>query len=83
MTYQKTGLYLMTVKVVFINKVKKSNHIISNLIAMFLMTSSIVINMPTRISLAAETMTSFLPWLANLNIKRKVMSMFENKKYCC
>ena len=50
-------------------------------IAMFLVTSSIVINMPTRTWLAVETITSFVPWLANLNIKRNVTSMFENKKY--
>ena len=47
---------------------------------MFLVTSPIVINMPTRTQLAVETMTSFVPWLANLNIKRNVTSMFVNKE---
>ena len=51
------------------------------LIAMFLVTSPIVINMHTRTQLAVETMTSFVPWLVNLNIKRNVTSMFVNKKY--
>ena len=51
------------------------------LIAMFLVTSPIVVNMPTRTQLAVETMTSFVPWLANLNIKGNVTSMFVNKKY--
>ena len=46
---------------------------------MFLVTSRIVINMPTRTELAVETITSFVPWLANLNIKRNVTSMFVNK----
>ena len=50
-------------------------------IAMFLVTSPIVINMPTRTQLAVGTMISFVPWLANLNIKRNVTSMFVNKKY--
>ena len=45
--------------------------------------SPIVIHQPNRTSLAAETITSFLSWLANLNIKRKVMSLFVNMKYCC
>ena len=71
MTYQKTGVYLMTVNIAVTY--------FSNLIGMFLVTSPIVINMPTTTSLAAETMTSFLPWLANLNVKRKVTSMFVNK----
>ena len=49
-------------------------------IAMFLVTSPIVI-VPTRTQLAVETITSFVPWLANLNIKRNVTSTFVNKKY--
>ena len=48
---------------------------------MFLVTSRIVNNMPTRTKLAVETITSFVPWLENLNIKRNVTSMFVNKKY--
>ena len=31
--------------------------------------------------MAVEAMTCFVPWLANLNIKRNVMSIFVNKKY--
>ena len=50
-------------------------------VGMFLVTSPIFINMPTRTQLAVETITSFVPWLANLNIKRNVTSMFVNKKY--
>ena len=41
-------------------------------IAMFLVTSPIVINVPTRGLLAVETMHAIVQWLANLNIKRKV-----------
>ena len=50
-------------------------------IAMFLVTSPIVINVPTRGLLAVETMHAIVQWLANLNIKRNMTSMFENKKY--
>ena len=39
-------------------------------IAMFLVTSPIVINVPTRGLLAVETMHAIVQWLANLNIKR-------------
>ena len=60
---------------------------------MFLVTSPIVINVPTRGLLAVETMHAIVRWLANLNIKRNMTSMFVNKKhryrdylpdmYCC
>ena len=50
-------------------------------IAMFLVTSLIVINVPTRGLLAVETMTSFVQRFANLNIKRNLTSVFVNKKY--
>ena len=50
-------------------------------IAMFLVTSPIVINVPTRGLLAVETMHAIVQWLANLNIKRNMMSMFINKKH--
>ena len=50
-------------------------------IAMFLVTSPIVINVPTRGLLAAETMHAIVRWLANLNIKRNMTSMFVNKKH--
>ena len=39
---------------------------------MFLVTSPIVINVPTRGLLAVETMYAIVRWLANLNIKRNV-----------
>ena len=42
------------------------------------MTSPIVINVPTRALLAGETKGSFDRWLANLNIKRNLTSMFVN-----
>ena len=48
---------------------------------MFLVTSPIVINVPTRGLLAVGTMTSFVQSFANLNIKRNLMSVFVNKKY--
>ena len=48
---------------------------------MFLVTSPIVINVPTRGLLAVETMHAIVRWLANLNIKRNMMSMFVNKKH--
>ena len=41
-----------------------------------IMMSPIVINMPTRALLATETKGSFVWWLANLNIKRNLTSMF-------
>ena len=47
---------------------------------MFLVRSPIVINMPTRGLLAVKTMHAFVQWLENLNIKRKMTSMFVNKK---
>ena len=50
-------------------------------IAMFLVTSPIVINVPTRGLLAVETMHAIVRWLANLNIKRNITSMFVNKKH--
>ena len=43
------------------------------------MTSPIVIDVPTRALLASETKGYFVWWLANLNIKRNLMSMFVNK----
>ena len=48
---------------------------------MFLVTSPIVIYVPTRGLLAVETMHNIFQWLANLNIKRHMTSMFENKKH--
>ena len=49
---------------------------------MFLLTSPIVINVPTRGLLAVETMHAIIvQWLANLNIKRNMTSMFVNKKH--
>ena len=39
---------------------------------MFLVTSPIVINVPTRGLLVVETMYAIVQWLANLNIKRNV-----------
>ena len=50
-------------------------------IAMFLVTSPIVINVPTRGLLAVQTMHAIVRWLANLNIKRNLTSMFVNKKH--
>ena len=50
-------------------------------IAMLLVTSPIVINVPTRGLLAVETMHAIVEWLANLNIKRNMTSMFVNKKH--
>ena len=50
-------------------------------IAMFLVTSPIVINVPIRGLLAVETMHAIVQWLANLNIKINMMSMFVNKKH--
>ena len=49
-------------------------------IAMFLVTSSIVIYVSNRGLLAVETMYAIVQWLANLNIKRNMTSMFVNKK---
>ena len=48
---------------------------------MFLVTSPIVINVPTRGLLAVKTMHAIVQWLANLNIKRNMTSMFVNKKH--
>ena len=50
-------------------------------IAMFLVTSHIVINVPTRGLLAVETLHAIVQWLANLNIKRNMTSMFVNKNH--
>ena len=50
-------------------------------IAMFLVTSPIVINVPNRGLLAVETMHAIVQWLENLNIKRNLTSIFVNKKY--
>ena len=52
-----------------------------HLTAMFLVTSPIVIIVPTRGLLAVETMHAIVQWLANLNIKRNMTSMFVNKKH--
>ena len=49
---------------------------------MFHVTSPIVTIVPTRGLLAVETMHVIVQWLANLNIKRNMMSMFVNKKHC-
>ena len=43
------------------------------------MTSPININVPTGALLDAETKGSFVQWLANLNIKRNLTSMFVNR----
>ena len=51
-------------------------------IAMFPVTSPIVINVTTRGLLAVETMHAIVHWLANLNIKRNITSVFVNKKHC-
>ena len=51
-------------------------------IAMFLVMSPIVVNVPTRGLLAVETMHAIVQWLENLNIKRNMTSMFVNKKHC-
>ena len=48
---------------------------------MFLVTSPIVINVPTRGLLAVETMHAIVRWLENLNNKRNMTSMFVNKKH--
>ena len=48
---------------------------------MFLITSPIVINVPTRGLLAVETIHAIVQWLENLNIKRNMTSMFVNKKH--
>ena len=48
---------------------------------MFLVTSPIVINVPTRGLLAVETMHATVRRLANLNIKRNITSLFVNKKH--
>ena len=53
----------------------------SSLKAMFLVTSRIVINVLTRGLLAVETMHVIVRWLANLNIRRNMTSMFVNKKH--
>ena len=50
-------------------------------IAMFLATSPIVINVPIRRLLAVETMHAIVQWLANLNIKINMTAMFVNKKH--
>ena len=51
-------------------------------IAMILVTSPIVINVLTRGLLAVETMHAIVQWLTNLNIKRNMTPIFENKKHC-
>ena len=51
-------------------------------IAMFLVTSPIVINVPTTGLLAVDTMHAIVhvQWLENLNIKRNMTSMFVQTK---
>ena len=63
---------------VFVNK----KLLQSCIIAMFLVTLPIVINVPTRGLLAVETMHAIVQWLAKLNIKKNMMSVFVNKKHC-
>ena len=46
-----------------------------------LVTSLIVINVPTRDLLGVETMHAIVQWLANLNVKRNMTSIFANKKH--
>ena len=41
---------------------------------MSLVTSPVVINVPTRGLLAVETMHAIVQWLANLNIKRNAVA---------
>ena len=53
-----------------------SRSFIGIIIAMFLITSPIVINVPTRGLLAVETMDAIVQWLENLNIKRNITSVF-------
>ena len=48
---------------------------------MLLVTSLIVINVPTRGLLAVEIMHAIVQWLENLNIKRNMTSMFVNKNH--
>ena len=43
------------------------------------MTSLLNINVPTGALLDAKTKGSFVRWLANLNIKRNLTSMFVNR----
>ena len=50
----------------------KRRHNRDTSIEILTVTSSIVINVPTRSLLAVETKNSFVLWLANLNIKRIV-----------
>ena len=50
-------------------------------IAMFLVTSPIVVNVPARGLLAVVTMHAIVQCLTNLNIKRNMTSMFLNKKH--
>ena len=56
-------------------------NIVDNIIAMFLITSPIVINVRTRGLLAVETTHAIVQWLENLNITRNMTSMFVNKKH--
>ena len=48
---------------------------------MFVVTSPLVINVSTRGLLAVETLHAIVQWLANLNTKRNMTSMFVNKKH--
>ena len=56
-------------------------NIVDNIIAMFLVTPPIVINVRTRGLLAVETMHAIAQRLKNLNIKRNMTAMFVNKKH--
>ena len=60
------------------------NLVVTRIMAMFLVTSPIVINVPTRGLLAVETMHAIVQWLENMNIKGNRTSMFVNRKhrYC-
>ena len=46
---------------------------------MFLVTSPTVINVPTRGLLFVETMQAIVQWLANVNIKRNLTSIFVTR----
>ena len=52
-----------------IMETKRTKHTV---IAMFLVTLPIVINVPTRGLLGVKTMHAIVQWLVNLNIKRNV-----------
>ena len=77
-----TGMQNASIANSFIfSPLQSSDSQFSSTIGMFLVTSPIVINVPTRGLLAVETMHAIVQWLANLNIKRNMTSMFVNKKH--